>query len=141
MSGLKLVWECDALAHCTIEHHRGYLYLFTDAPKGGRSVECHYLLCSPVDLSSTRKWEVVWNITFFFLSMVDLFHFFPSFYIISKTCVYLKQWDNLLLHSYFHVFLVNLPVQSALPYMSYLASWTAGGISWWPRFDYWGYWF
>ncbi|KAH1151435.1 Dipeptidyl aminopeptidase BI [Glycine max] len=59
LSGLKLVWECDVLAHCIIEHHRGYLYLFTDAPKGGRSVECHYLLCSPVDLSSTRKWEEV----------------------------------------------------------------------------------
>lgn len=64
MSGLKLVWECDALAHCIVEHHQGYLYLFTDAPKGGQSVDYHYLLCSPVDTpSNPRKWEVVWNST------------------------------------------------------------------------------
>lgn len=57
---MKLVWECDALAHCILEHHQGYLYLFTDAPKGGGSVDYHYLLCSPVDApSSTRKWEEV----------------------------------------------------------------------------------
>ncbi|XP_027346884.1 uncharacterized protein LOC113858419 isoform X3 [Abrus precatorius] len=60
LSGLKLVWECDALSHCIIEHHQGYLYLFTDAPKAGKSVDYHYLLCSPVDTpSSPRKWEEV----------------------------------------------------------------------------------
>ncbi|XP_073226780.1 uncharacterized protein [Cicer arietinum] len=60
LSGLKLVWECDAIAHCIIEHHRGYLYLFTDAPKGGKSVDYHYLLCSPEDTDSNpRKWEEV----------------------------------------------------------------------------------
>lgn len=60
---MTLVWECDALAHCIIEHHQGYLYLFTDAPKGGKSVDYHYLLCSPVDdPSNPRTWEVGWNI-------------------------------------------------------------------------------
>ncbi|XP_061352527.1 uncharacterized protein LOC133297406 [Gastrolobium bilobum] len=60
LSGLKLVWECDALAHCVIEHHQGYLYLFTDAPKYGQSVDYHYLLRSPDDAPSIpRKWEVV----------------------------------------------------------------------------------
>ncbi|CAL0313474.1 unnamed protein product [Lupinus luteus] len=60
LSGLKLVWECDAQAHCIIEHHHGYLYLFTDAPKGGQSVDYHYLLCRRVDdPSNPRKWEEV----------------------------------------------------------------------------------
>ncbi|QCD81689.1 uncharacterized protein LOC114179905 isoform X2 [Vigna unguiculata] len=60
LSGLKVVWECDVIAHCIIEHHQGYLYLFTDAPKGGQSVDYHYLLRSSVDnRSSTRKWEEV----------------------------------------------------------------------------------
>ncbi|KAF7828774.1 protease 2 [Senna tora] len=60
LSGMTLVWECNALAHCVIEHHKGFLYLFTDAPKCGKSVDYHYLLCSPVDDSSNpRKWEEV----------------------------------------------------------------------------------
>ncbi|KAE9597622.1 putative oligopeptidase B [Lupinus albus] len=60
LSGLKLVWECDAQAHCIIEHHHGYLYLFTDAPKGGQSVDYHYLLSRRVDdPSNPRKWEEV----------------------------------------------------------------------------------
>ncbi|MED6220703.1 hypothetical protein PIB30_047388 [Stylosanthes scabra] len=60
LSGLKLVWECDSLAHCIIEHHQGYLYLFTDAPRTGESVDYHYLLCSPMnDSSIPRKWEEV----------------------------------------------------------------------------------
>lgn len=57
---MTLVWECDALAHCIIEHHQGYLYLFTDSPKGSKSVDNHYLLCSSVnDSSNPRKWEEV----------------------------------------------------------------------------------
>ncbi|KAL4343535.1 uncharacterized protein LOC107626224 [Arachis ipaensis] len=60
LSGLKLVWECPSLAHCIIEHHHGYLYLFTDAPRAGQSIDYHYLLCSPVnDPSNPRKWEEV----------------------------------------------------------------------------------
>lgn len=65
---MKVVWECNTLAHCVIEHHQGYLYLFTDAPKGGKSVDYHYLLCSRVDDSSNpRKWEVGLNIGLLYL--------------------------------------------------------------------------
>ncbi|XP_062102201.1 uncharacterized protein LOC133811748 isoform X2 [Humulus lupulus] len=56
LSGLTLVWECEGLAHCTLEHHQGLLYLFTDAPKAGQPAECHYLLCSPAD-TCPRIWE------------------------------------------------------------------------------------
>ncbi|XP_028117145.1 uncharacterized protein LOC114314839 isoform X1 [Camellia sinensis] len=59
LSGLTLVWECEALAHCIVEHHKGFLYLFTDAAKGGQPVDYHYLLCSSVDISAPRKWENV----------------------------------------------------------------------------------
>ncbi|GMY11659.1 dipeptidyl aminopeptidase BI isoform X1 [Fagus crenata] len=60
LSGLTLVWECQGLSHCIVEHHRGYLYLFTDAAKEGQSVDYHYLLRSPVDASSSpRIWESV----------------------------------------------------------------------------------
>ncbi|CAN0910339.1 Dipeptidyl aminopeptidase BI [Linum grandiflorum] len=61
-SGMTLVWECDAPVHCVVEHHQGYLYLFTDAPKEGRLVDHHYLLRSPVNTSSgPRVWENVFN--------------------------------------------------------------------------------
>lgn len=57
---MTLVWDCEGIAHCIVEHHRGYLYLFTDAAKEGQSVDYHYLLCSPVDASSSpRIWESV----------------------------------------------------------------------------------
>nr|GFC69058.1 prolyl oligopeptidase family protein [Tanacetum cinerariifolium] len=59
LSGLTLVWECEACAHCIIEHHHGYLYLFTNADRGGQSVDCHYLLRSPLNSSGPRKWENV----------------------------------------------------------------------------------
>ncbi|KAM0032180.1 putative oligopeptidase B [Helianthus debilis subsp. tardiflorus] len=59
LSGLTLVWECEACAHCIIEHHQGYLYLFTDADRGAQSVDCHYLLRSPLYSSGPRKWENV----------------------------------------------------------------------------------
>lgn len=60
LSGLTLVWECQGLSHCIVEHHRGYLYLFTDAAEEGQSVDYHYLLRSPVDASSSpRIWESV----------------------------------------------------------------------------------
>ena len=59
LSGLTLVWECEGLAHCVLEHHQGLLYLFTDAAKAGQPVDCHYLLRSPLDDStSPRIWEV-----------------------------------------------------------------------------------
>ncbi|KAM5576356.1 hypothetical protein ABKV19_007292 [Rosa sericea] len=60
LSGLNLVWQCEGIAHCVLEHHQGYLFLFTDAAKGGQSVDNHYLLRSPVDSSSSpRIWEDV----------------------------------------------------------------------------------
>ncbi|XP_062154161.1 uncharacterized protein LOC133862386 isoform X2 [Alnus glutinosa] len=60
LSGMTLVWDCEGIAHCIVEHHRGYLYLFTDAAKEGQSVDYHYLLRSPVDASSIpRIWESV----------------------------------------------------------------------------------
>ncbi|POO02693.1 Peptidase S9A, prolyl oligopeptidase [Trema orientale] len=59
-SGLTLVWECEGLAHCILEHHQGLLYLFTDAAKEGQPVDFHYLLRSPVDASTgPRIWENV----------------------------------------------------------------------------------
>ncbi|XP_065876465.1 uncharacterized protein [Euphorbia lathyris] len=62
LAGMTLVWECEAQVHCIIEHHRGYLYLFTDASKGGQPVDHHYLLSSPVDASSgSRVWESILN--------------------------------------------------------------------------------
>ncbi|XP_052197031.1 uncharacterized protein LOC127804246 isoform X2 [Diospyros lotus] len=51
--------KCAGLAHCIVEHHQGYLYLFTDAAKEGQPVDHHYLLHSPVNISGPRKWESV----------------------------------------------------------------------------------
>ncbi|KAK9285633.1 hypothetical protein L1049_024830 [Liquidambar formosana] len=60
LSGLTLVWECEAQVHCIVEHHQGYLYLFTDAAKEGQPVDHHYLLRCPVEASSSpRSWESV----------------------------------------------------------------------------------
>ncbi|CAK7339455.1 unnamed protein product [Dovyalis caffra] len=62
LSGMALAWECEAQAHCIVEHHQGYLYLFTDAAKGGQLVDHHYLLRCPVNASSgPRIWENVFN--------------------------------------------------------------------------------
>ncbi|XP_057981948.1 uncharacterized protein LOC131167182 [Malania oleifera] len=60
LSGMTLVWECEAQAHCIVEHHQGFLYLFTDAAKEGQPVDCHYLLRCPFEASSNfRDWESV----------------------------------------------------------------------------------
>ncbi|CAF2037668.1 hypothetical protein BRARA_I00871 [Brassica rapa] len=60
LSGLALVWEHNAPAHCIIEHHQGFLYLFTDASKDGGTLDHHYLFRSPVHFSNTpRIWETV----------------------------------------------------------------------------------
>ncbi|EOA13092.1 hypothetical protein CARUB_v10026100mg [Capsella rubella] len=59
-SGLALVWEHNAPAHCIIEHHQGFLYLFTDASKDGGTLDHHHLLRSPVHFSSSQRiWETV----------------------------------------------------------------------------------
>ncbi|KAK3002800.1 hypothetical protein RJ639_019366 [Escallonia herrerae] len=58
LSGMTLVWECEAQAHCIVEHHQGYLYLFTDAARDGQPVDYHYLLHCLVDSAfSPRQWE------------------------------------------------------------------------------------
>ncbi|KAK2981021.1 hypothetical protein RJ640_012180 [Escallonia rubra] len=60
LSGMTLVWECEAQAHCIVEHHQGYLYLFTDAARDGQPFDHHYLLRCPVDSAfSPRQWENV----------------------------------------------------------------------------------
>ncbi|KAE7999826.1 hypothetical protein FH972_004221 [Carpinus fangiana] len=60
LSGMTLIWDCEGISHCIVEHHRGCLYLFTDAAKEGQSVDYHYLLRSPVGASSSsRIWESV----------------------------------------------------------------------------------
>ncbi|XP_038702104.1 protease 2 isoform X2 [Tripterygium wilfordii] len=60
LSDMMLVWECEALTHCIVEHHQGYLYLFTDAAKDGQLVDHHYLLRTPVGTSSGQRiWERV----------------------------------------------------------------------------------
>ncbi|XP_047312351.1 dipeptidyl aminopeptidase BI isoform X2 [Impatiens glandulifera] len=58
LSGLTLVWECVAPANCIVEHHQGYLYLFTDAAKDGHPVDNHYLLSKAVQESLT-EWKNV----------------------------------------------------------------------------------
>lgn len=59
LSSMELIWECEGLAHCIMEHHLGYLYLFTDANKSHEAVDSHYLLRSPLKGDSTsRTWEV-----------------------------------------------------------------------------------
>ncbi|KAL9245756.1 hypothetical protein vseg_019372 [Gypsophila vaccaria] len=59
-SEMTLVWEGVPFVHCVVEHHGGYLYLFTDAPRGGQPVDNHYLLRSPVDAApGQRVWENV----------------------------------------------------------------------------------
>ncbi|XP_008456457.1 uncharacterized protein LOC103496398 [Cucumis melo] len=60
LSGMELIWECEKLTHCIVEHHLGDLYLFTDASKGHEPVDSHYLLRSPLKVDSTsRTWEHV----------------------------------------------------------------------------------
>ncbi|KAK3412230.1 hypothetical protein EUGRSUZ_I01019 [Eucalyptus grandis] len=60
LSGMTLVWESKGLCHCIVEHHQGYLFLFTDATKDGKPVENHYLLRSPVNPSNVpATWENV----------------------------------------------------------------------------------
>ncbi|XP_059069028.1 uncharacterized protein LOC131067560 isoform X2 [Cryptomeria japonica] len=58
-AGLHKVWECDPNVHCLLEHHQGYLYMFTDAPRDGNSVDGHYLLRRPVGASKSDNWENV----------------------------------------------------------------------------------
>ncbi|KAI4325505.1 hypothetical protein MLD38_030896 [Melastoma candidum] len=58
LTGLTPIWEGEGQCHCIVEHQKGFLYLFTDAPKNGKRAETHYLLRSSVDSTSNpRLWE------------------------------------------------------------------------------------
>ncbi|KAL3616466.1 hypothetical protein CASFOL_039856 [Castilleja foliolosa] len=58
LSGMTLVCECESNVHCIIEHHQGYLFLFTNAALQGQPVDHHYLLRCPVNsLCNPRDWE------------------------------------------------------------------------------------
>ncbi|XP_065008918.1 uncharacterized protein LOC135639087 isoform X1 [Musa acuminata AAA Group] len=59
LSGMTLVWECEPHAHCIVEHHQGYLYLFTDAARGGEPVDSHYLLRRVAKDYDSGNWESV----------------------------------------------------------------------------------
>ncbi|XP_010255071.1 PREDICTED: uncharacterized protein LOC104595842 isoform X2 [Nelumbo nucifera] len=59
LSGMTLVWECETQTHCIIEHHKGYLYLFTDAARDGQLVDFHYLLRCPVESCASKSWKHV----------------------------------------------------------------------------------
>ncbi|KAG6489567.1 protease 2-like [Zingiber officinale] len=56
-SGMTLVWECEPYVHCIVEHHQGWLYLFTDAARGGEAVDYHYLLRRAAKDYDSRNWE------------------------------------------------------------------------------------
>lgn len=58
LSGLTLIWECEPHAHCIVEHHRGFFYLFTNAARSGTPVDSHYLLCCAAGDIKSRNWEV-----------------------------------------------------------------------------------
>lgn len=85
-SGMNLVWECEGIAHGILEHHQGYLYLFTDASKEGQSTDFHILLRSPLDSSNPRIWEVcgltLHYVFFFFLNQSFVF-LFQSFLLLN----------------------------------------------------------
>ncbi|KAI3830371.1 hypothetical protein MKX03_033483 [Papaver bracteatum] len=59
LSVMKLVYECEPHVNCMIEHHRGHLYVFTNAAKDGQPADSHYLLSCTVEASGSRKWENV----------------------------------------------------------------------------------
>ncbi|OEL30439.1 Protease 2 [Dichanthelium oligosanthes] len=59
LSQMKLVWEGESQVHCIVEHHRGRLYLFTDAAREGVHVDSHYLMQSDVESSGPKSWKNV----------------------------------------------------------------------------------
>ncbi|KAH9311848.1 hypothetical protein KI387_026883, partial [Taxus chinensis] len=58
-TGLYKVWECESDVHSLLEHHHGYLYMFTDAPRDGNPVDGHYLLRRHTGASNLDDWENV----------------------------------------------------------------------------------
>ncbi|PKU60214.1 oligopeptidase B [Dendrobium catenatum] len=59
LNNMTLVWECEPLSNCIIEHHHKILYLFTNAAKGAVPADSHYLLCSRLEASGYGNWENV----------------------------------------------------------------------------------
>jgi hypothetical protein len=58
VSPMTLVWEGESQVHCIVEHHRGRLYLFTDAAREGVPVDSHYLVQSDVECAGPKSWKV-----------------------------------------------------------------------------------
>ncbi|XP_066383350.1 uncharacterized protein [Miscanthus floridulus] len=58
LSQMTLVWEGESQVHCIVEHHRGQLYLFTDAARGV-PVDSHYVMQSVVESSGPNSWKNV----------------------------------------------------------------------------------
>jgi hypothetical protein len=58
LSQMTLVWEGESQVHCIVEHHRGHLYLFTDAAREGVPVDAHYIMQSVVESSGPNSWKV-----------------------------------------------------------------------------------
>eukprot|EP01018_Ginkgo_biloba_P003873 Gb_38885 [translate_table: standard] len=58
-AGMHKVWECEPDVDCVLEHHQGYLYMFTDAPRDRKLVDGHYLLRRPVAAFNSSDWENV----------------------------------------------------------------------------------
>jgi hypothetical protein len=52
------VWDYESEVDCILEHHQGYLYMFTDAPRDGKPSDGHYLLRCPVVACDSGDWEV-----------------------------------------------------------------------------------
>ena len=59
LSQMKLAWEGESQVHCIVEHHRGHLYLFTDAAREGVPVDSHYLMQSDVESPGPKSWKVL----------------------------------------------------------------------------------
>uniref|UniRef100_A0A7N0ZVI3 Peptidase S9A N-terminal domain-containing protein n=1 Tax=Kalanchoe fedtschenkoi TaxID=63787 RepID=A0A7N0ZVI3_KALFE len=58
LSGMAIVWEGEPHVHCVLEHHQGYLYLFTNASREGKPVDHHYILRKPLEATSDiSNWE------------------------------------------------------------------------------------
>ncbi|KAK3133492.1 hypothetical protein QOZ80_6AG0537250 [Eleusine coracana subsp. coracana] len=59
LSQMTLVWEGESQVHCIVEHHRGRLFLFTDAAREGVPVDSHYLMQSDVGCAGPKSWKNV----------------------------------------------------------------------------------
>jgi hypothetical protein len=76
LSQMTLVWEGESQVHCIVEHHRGHLYLFTDAARDGVPVDSHYVMQSVVESSGPNSWKVQ---TIHLLYAMLIFFFEPLF--------------------------------------------------------------